>query len=313
MAETRHIPNSVDYPIDDPGAGVAFADGVLKPIAEAKISILDFGFTRSDAVYDVGHVWQGRFFCLDDHLDRFFASLEKARMVLPHSRADVKQILLTCVQRSTLRDAYVAMICTRGLPPKGTRDPRQCVNRFYAYAIPYIWIATPEQRLRGLHMIVSSVPRTPPESVDPTIKNYSWRDMSKGLFEAFDGGGETVVLLDQAGHVNEGPGFNVFAVRRGAIITPPTGVLEGITRKIVLRLCAEIGNPARLISMTAEELCTADEVFITSTAGGILPVTRINGRALGNGVPGPLTKQLSDLYWAKHEHSDYCTPVDYAD
>ena len=294
--------------------GAVFMDGEYLPIAEAKVSILDYGFTRSDTTYDVVHVWNGSFFRLEDHLDRFFRSLGKAHMSLPHDRDAVREILIECVRRTGLRDAYVAMLCTRGLPVTsrdGSRDPRHAINRFYAYAIPFIWIATPEQRERGMHMVISGVPRTAAASVDPTIKNYNWRDMVGGLFEAFERGAETVVMLDPEGHVNEGPGFNVFAVIDDEAVTPESGVLEGITRMSVMDLCQEIGVPTRFAKIRADELLEADEIFIASTAGGVMPVTRIDGRILGTGAPGPMTRRLTDLYWAKHDQGWHATPIDY--
>ena len=291
--------------------GIAFADGAYRPVAEAGISLLDFGFTRSDVTYDVVHVWKGAFFRLEDHLDRFLASLAKARLAPPYTRSDMRRILIECVRRSGLEDAYVAMLSTRGVPPPGTRDPRGFRNTFYAYAIPFVWIATPEQRRRGLRLMVGSRPRTAARSVDPTVKNYSWRDMSQSLLEAFDKDGETVVMLDAEGNVNEGPGFNVFIVLDGRVMTPASGVLEGITRKSVLELCAENGIPARCGTIGPEALRRAGEIFIASTAGGIVAVTRLDGREVGDGVPGPLTRRLSELYWASHEDDRHATRVDY--
>ena len=292
--------------------GTVFSDGEYLPIAEAKVSMLDFGFTRSDTTYDVVHVWNGSFFCLEDHLDRFFRSLDKAHMSIGYDRNALREILIECVRRTGLKNAYIAMLCTRGVPPKDTRDPRRFVNRFYAYAIPFVWIATPEQRARGMHMWIASIPRTSAESVDPTIKNYNWRDISRGLMEAFENGRETVVMLDGNGNVNEGPGFNIFAVIDGRVVTPDSGVLEGITRKAVLELCEEVGIDAALSTISGEALLDAEEIFITSTAGGLMPVTRINDRVLGNDAPGPMTQKLTDLYWSKHEAGWHATPVDYA-
>ena len=291
--------------------GAVFIDKEYRPISEAKISMLDFGFTRSDATYDVVHVWQGAFFRLEDHLDRFFRSLERAQMSIDHDRDEVRDILIECVRLTGLRDVYVAMVCTRGLPSKTTRDPRQCVNRFYAYAVPFIWIATPDQRKNGMHMVIASIPRTPAKSVDPTVKNYNWRDMARGLFEAFERGGETVVMLDNNGFVNEGPGFNIFTVTNNKISTPNEGVLEGITRLAVINICEEEKIPFSLARITADELLDADEIFITSTAGGIMPVTRLNGHVLGNGAPGPLTEKIRTSYWDKHQEARYQTQVFY--
>ncbi len=289
--------------------GMAYLDGRFCPMSEAKISVLDWGFLRSDATYDVVHVWQGRFFRLDLHLDRFLASVDKLRLTLPMGRDELVAILKECVRRSCLENAYVEMICTRGFSPTFSRDPRDAENRFIAFAIPFGWIADEAQRARGLRLAISKIPRIPPESVDPTVKNYHWLDIVQGLFEAYDRDAENVLLVDFDGNVTEGAGFNVFAVRDGRVATPGRGVLEGITRRTVLDLCAELAIPAEARALPAAELRAADEVFISSTAGGVMPVTEIDGGPVGDGKPGPVTGRLTALYWAKHEDPDWTTAV----
>ncbi len=289
--------------------GMAYLDGRFCPMSEAKISVLDWGFLRSDATYDVVHVWQGRFFRLDLHLDRFLASVAKLRLSLPVHRDELTAILKECVRRSGLENAYVEMICTRGFSPTFSRDPRDAENRFIAFAIPFGWIADEAQRARGLRLAISRIPRIPPESVDPTVKNYHWLDIVQGLFEAYDRGAENALLVDFEGNVTEGAGFNVFAVKDGRVATPGRGVLEGITRRTVLDLCAELAIPAEARPLPATELRAADEVFISSTAGGVMPVTEIDGAPVGDGKPGPVTAQLTALYWAKHEDPDWTTAV----
>ncbi|MBU2644367.1 aminotransferase class IV [bacterium] len=121
--------------------GTAYIDEQFLPISEARIPIIDWGFLHSDATYDVAHVWQGRFFRLDDHLDRFTHGMEQLHMSLPCNRDQIREVLFECVRLSGLQDAYVEMICTRGIPAHGSRDPRHWVNRFYAFAIPFVWIA----------------------------------------------------------------------------------------------------------------------------------------------------------------------------
>ena len=197
--------------------GSVFIDGDWKPLSEAKISMFDWGFTRSDATYDVVSAWHGAFFRLDDHLDRFFASLAKMRMSIPYTRDEVRTILHGCVRAGGLRDAYVAMVCTRGVPPKGSRDPRTATNRFYAYALPFVWIAPPDKQASGIDLHVSDRIRIAPESVDPTVKNYHWLDLVQSLFDAYDRGRDTSCVVDAAGNVAEGPGFNVFVVQDGVV------------------------------------------------------------------------------------------------
>ena len=293
--------------------GTAFIDGEYVPVREARIPILDYGFLRSDATYDVAHVWKGYMFRLADHLDRFERNVAALRMRLPLSRDAVRGVLIECVRRSGLRDAFVHMTCTRGLPARGSRDPRKCENRFYAFAIPFVWIASEEQRARGLHLHISSIQRIPRASVDPTVKNFHWIDLTRGLFEAYDSGAEVEVLVDGEGNVTEGPGFNLFVAAGGRLATPAAGVLDGMTRRTVFDLCQDINLGVDAESIPVERVRRGDEVFITSTAGGIMPVTKIDGVPLGDGKPGPLTKQLHDLYWSRKAAGWLGTAIDYGE
>ncbi len=291
--------------------GVAYIDGRIVPIDQAKISICDWGFLHSDATYDVAHVWDGKFFRLSDHIDRFFNAMGKLRMSIPHGRDGVQSILVDCVRASGLRQAYVEMICTRGIPQPGSRDPRTCKNRFYAFAVPFIWLADPDKQARGLHLVVSRQQRIPPASVDPTVKNYHWLDLVMGLFEAYDLGGETTVLVDGRGNLVEGPGFNIFCVKARTLTTPGHGVLEGITRRTVIEMAADLGYRVRLRNLQAQEARTADELFATSTAGGIIPIRQIDRHIIGSGTPGSVTRELKQKYWALHKEAQYTLTIDY--
>lgn len=291
--------------------GVAWIDGSYVPLAEACVPILDRGFVRSDATYDVAHVWQGSFFRLHDHVERFFASMAALRFDLGMSRQEVADILLGCVSRSGLRDAYVQMTCTRGVPPRGTRDPSLCRNRFYAFAQPFVWIANEAQRRQGLRMVVSSIERIAPESIDPRVKNFHWLDLTQGIFEALDRGSEVPVLIDRNGSITEGPGFNVFVVEGGRLATPCHGVFEGMTRRTVFELCADLQLTCTGQGISPERLRRADEAFATSTAGGIMPITEVDGCPIGAGVPGPITERLRAHYWARQEEGWLATPVAY--
>ena len=259
--------------------GVAFIDGEYVSPDEAKVSIFDIGFSRGDAVYDTVSAWKGYFFRLDDHVARFLRSCAGARLTCPHPPEDLKRILATCVHRAGLEDAYVQMIVTRGrFPSGGPRDPRLCQNRFVGFALPYIWIISPERQETGIDLALVENRRTPTEAIDPRIKNFNWMDLQRGLFEALDRGADTAVLL-----------------------TPRTNVLEGITRATVFDLAREVGVPVQEADLRPDALRTADETFLSSTAGGIMPVTRVDGQPLGTGRPGPLTMRLRRLYWDKRE------------
>jgi branched-chain amino acid aminotransferase len=144
--------------------GAAFVDGRFVPVAEARVPILDWGFLRSDATYDVAHVWRGCFFRLEDYLDRFERSMEHLRLSPPYDRSEIRDILIECVRLSGLRDAYAEVICTRGIPKLGSRDPRDCDNRFYAFVVPFIW--RPSRLTRPSRTTTGSTSR--PGSSNPT-------------------------------------------------------------------------------------------------------------------------------------------------
>lgn len=291
--------------------GCAWIQGEYVPIREAKISLLDAGFSRSDVTYDVVAVWDGAFFRLGDHLDRFERSLDRLHLQLEVDRGEIEEILHTCVRRSGLREAYVDMIATRGWPARGGRDPWTFKNQFYAYAIPYLWIVEPDQQETGSHLVIArNTVRIPEASVDPTVKNFHWGDLTRGHFEAHARGGTIAALPDLGGNLTEGPGFNLFLVIDGELHTPDRGVLQGITRRTVLELADEHGIAARVHAIPVGDAERADEAFVTSTAGGVMPVTIIDGRPLGDGTPGPITTRLRQAYWDAHADPRWITPVD---
>ena len=292
--------------------GCAWIDGDYVPIAEARIPILDTGFTRSDLTHDVVSVWNGRFFRLEAHLNRFENNFNRLSMTHRLSRQERQEILFECVRRSGIKTAYVQMIMTRGVPPRGVRDPRQFENRFYAFAIPYVWILKMEDQEIGTHIVICrDTVRIPPQAVDPTVKNFHWGDLVQGMFEAYDRGGVLAVLTDDEGHITEGPGFNLFAYHKGVLRTPARGVLEGITRMTVLELAEALDIPTSREMFGMDILTEADEIFLSSTAGGVLPVTTMDGSPVKDGKPGKITMQLRKRYWEAHDEDRWSTPVDY--
>ena len=289
--------------------GYAWIDNKYVELAEAKIPILDWGFLRSDATYDVVHVWKGRFFCLDKHIDRFFESTKKLRMPCQISRDELKKILANCVIKGKLENAYVEMIQTRGMSPKFVRDPRLATPRVMAFAVPFGWILKQEDFEKGLNVLLTDIKRIPPSSVDPTIKNYHWMDLVTGMLDAYEKGNDTAVLVDENNNITEGPGFNLFCINDSGIFTPDHGVLEGITRQSIFDLAKELHLPIIKKSISVDELYGAKELFATSTAGGIMPITRVSGQEIGKGSVGSLTRQLHKLYWEKHSDDSWSTSI----
>ena len=241
------MPNSLS-------SGAAWMNGKIIPITKACIPITDWGLTRSDITYDVAPVWNGSFFRLEDYLNRFFASIDSLRLNPEMTKHQIHKVLEDMVAASGMRESYVAMVCSRGVPSVlGSRDPRDCKNHFYAWCVPYIYVIRPEiSELGATALIANDVDRISDTSINPVVKNYHWGDFTKGIFEAKEKGYETVILTDSAGFITEGPGFNVFAIKGDALLTSGHGVLEGITRKTVLEIANELRLKSQIRKITKE-------------------------------------------------------------
>ncbi|RAH66731.1 aminotransferase class IV [Aspergillus aculeatinus CBS 121060] len=294
--------------------GVAWVDGELTPLHEARIPLLDQGFMHSDLTYDVPSVWDGRFFRLDDHITRLESSCQKLRLQLPLPREEVKRILVDMVAQSGIRDAFVEIIVTRGL--KGVRgtDPKDIHNRIYMFIQPYVWVMEPEvQPVGGSAIIARTVRRVPPGSIDPTVKNLQWGDLVRGLHEAADRGATYPFLTDGDTNLTEGSGFNVVIVKDGVLFTPQRGVLEGVTRKSVIDVARANSLDIRVELVPVENVYTADEIFMCTTAGGIMPITTLDGQPVKDGKVGPITKKIWDGYWAIHYDPAFSFAIAYED
>jgi branched-chain amino acid aminotransferase len=288
---------------------VAYVNGAFVPRGEARISIFDMGFLRGDGVFDTTSAWNGRVFKLSQHLERLDLSLRAARIACPLSMEELSGVILETARRCQLDNAYIQTIVTRGEPPLGVRDLTQCRPGLIVFVVPYVWILSPDQIRAGGRAIIASTRALPAQCLDPKIKSLSRQHFDLAVLQGKAAGMDVALILDLDGHVTEGPGFNVFAVRNGTLYSPPEGVLMGITRQTVFELAAEHGMPAREAQLTAYDLYAADEVFATSTAGGIMPLVEIDGRAIGDGKPGPVSERMHGLYWALRDSGRHGTPI----
>ena len=292
-----------DYELDTSSpyaAGAAWIEGEYVPASDARISIFDTGFGHSDLTYTVAHVWHGNIFRLSDHIDRLLDGARRLRLASPYDKADIARIAKRCVALSQLREAYVNITLTRGYGSrKGEKDLSKLTSQIYVYAIPYLWAFPPHEQIFGTSAIVPRhVRRAGRNTIDPTIKNYQWGDLTAASFEAKDRGARTGILLDADGCVAEGPGFNVVVVKDGALASPSRNALPGITRKTVFEIADARGVPAELRDVTSHELYHADELMAVTTAGGVTPITALDGAAVGDGEPGPITVAIRDRFWA---------------
>lgn len=288
---------------------VVYINGEFVPKAEAKISIFDYGFLRGDAIFDTTSAWNGYIFKLDAHIARLYRSLRAVHIPMPLSAEDLKQAIIETTRRCGLRNAYIQCIVTRGLPPEGERDLRLCRPTVLIFALPYVWILSPEKIQEGARVKISSTRSLPPQSLDPKIKSLDRLHFELAILEAKAAGMDETIMLDINGYVTEGPGFNVFLVQDNVLYSPPDGILMGITRQTVFEIAAEQGIRTQIAPLTAYDLFAADEVFLSSTAGGIMPVAEIDGRPIGEGKPGLISRQIHDAYWAMRESGRHGTPI----
>ncbi|PYI04320.1 branched-chain amino acid aminotransferase [Aspergillus sclerotiicarbonarius CBS 121057] len=294
--------------------GIAWVEGQLVPLSEARIPLLDQGFLHSDLTYDVPSVWDGRFFRLDDHLARLELGCAKLRLKFPIPRDEIKQILIDMVAKSGIRDAFVELIVTRGMKSVRGTKPEDIVNNLYMFIQPYLWVMEPEvQTVGGSAVIARTVRRVPPGAIDPTVKNLQWGDLTRGMFEASDRDAMYPFLTDGDAHLTEGSGFNIVLVKDGALYTPDRGVLHGVTRKSVIDVANACGIEVRLEVVPVELAYRCDEIFMCTTAGGIMPITELDGKPVNEGQIGPTTKKIWDRYWAMHYDPAYSFVVSYDD
>jgi branched-chain amino acid aminotransferase len=296
-------------PTDGTGtAGVAFIDGAYVPAAEARISVFDSGFTMGASVFDTLACWNGWLFKLDAHLDRLYRSAHAIRIDIPYSKASFREIVVETTRRAGLRDAYVQCIVTRGI--RGAGPPTTWPPTTIVYAVPYIWaVGGPEAIERGVRVITARTRNLPPEVLDPKIKNFNRLNGYLAKLEAMDVGADDAVLLDLRGCLAEGRGANIFLVRQARLYTPDADVLWGITRETVFEIAAKEGLPADFAHLTPYDLYNADEAFFCTTAGGIVPIVAADGRQVGDGTPGPITRRIAERHWQVHQDPRYAMQV----
>lgn len=274
------------------------------------MSIFDYGFTWGDCVYDVTSVWRDWFFKLDEHLERFERSCAGFRLACPYSRDEMKGILAECVDRAGLEDAYVKVEVSRGTTPGHSRDLRLARNRFTAYAIPYIWIWGEKKCREGANLhLCRRFERISSRAVDQRFKNYNRADLVQGRLDAYDAGCDDAVLVAPDGALSEGFGWNILLVSDGGVATPNENVLEGCTREAVREVCRDEGVPFELRRVEPEELGSADEVFATTTAGGVMPVIAIDSCPVADGRLGPITRMIQNRYWTRRAEGWHGTRV----
>ena len=287
---------------------IVYVNGEFVPECEAKISVFDHVVLYGDGVYDTLCAWNYQVFKLDEHLDRLYESAHAVKLEIPLAKQALKEVVLEVVRSNQLRNAYVKIIATRGVGAQPLMSPYNCTPGLIVFAVPYMSLVDGKEG-KGIRMIVSSLRRIPDECLSSKIKSCNYLNHILMRMEANEAGADDAIELDTEGYVCEAPGYNVFMVKGGAIHTPRDNILVGVTRATVLELAAEAGIPVVEGRIQPFDLYNADEMFLSSTAGGIFAVGELDGRAIGDGRMGPVTHRMRDGYQALLESGAKSTPV----
>jgi branched-chain amino acid aminotransferase len=275
-------------------------DGKLYDKADAKISVYDHGLLYGDGVFEGIRVYNGRIFELEAHLDRFWASAKAIRLTIPISREQFRSAMEETVRVNGFKDCYIRAVATRGPGDLGI-DPRKSPRPSLFIISDLISVYPREMYERGMSLITSSVIRNHPNALSARIKSLNYLNNILAKIEANDAGASEAVMLNHEGNVSECTAENIFIVREGQVQTPTAsdGILEGVTRKVMLRLCQRMQIPCVEKILQRHDLYIADECFLTGTGAEVVPVTKIDAREIGTGQPGPITKRLIEAF---HRH-----------
>jgi len=271
-----------------------YIDGEFYPKSDAKVSVYDHGLLYGDGVFEGIRAYSGIVFKLKEHLERLYRSAHTIRLRIPLKKNEMTRAVLETLRKNNLRNAYVRLVVTRGIGDLGL-DPRKCPKpTVIIITEPIIQIYGADAKEKGMTAVISWVKRDSVDATTHEIKSLNYLNSILAKIDANDAGVDEAICLDKNGFVCEGTGENIFIVKEGKIATPPisTGALAGVTRQRVMTLAEDLGYTVAERNITPNELFNADEVFFTGTAAEVVPVTEINRRVIGDGKPGPVTKQL---------------------
>jgi branched-chain amino acid aminotransferase len=270
-----------------------YISGKLYDKEDAKVSVYDHGLLYGDGVFEGIRSYSGRVFRLERHLERLYLSARAIRLEIPMSQTDMAAAVVSTLEANGIRDGYIRLVVTRGAGYLGL-DPRRTSNPQVIIITDHIELYPAELYEKGLSIITASTIRNHPNALNPRIKSLNYLNNIMAKIEGADAGAAEVLMLNIKGEVAECSGDNIFIVRDRAILTPPTdaGILEGVTREAVMELGRSAGLPVREVSLTRHDVYIADECFLTGTAAEIIPVVRCDGRTIGSGQPGPITRDI---------------------
>jgi branched-chain amino acid aminotransferase len=274
-----------------------YISGKLVDKNQATVSVYDHGFLYGDGVFEGIRVYSGKVFLLAEHLDRLYESARAIRLEIPMSKGDLAAAVNSTVAANNLADGYVRLVISRGAGYLGL-DPRKTANPQVIIIADTITLYPPETYEQGLKLITASTLRNHPQALSARIKSLNYLNNILAKIEGIDGGCVEALMLNHKGEVAECTGDNIFIVQKGTLKTPPVdaGILEGITRNAVIRLAREAKVNVAETTLLRHDIYIADECFLTGTAAEVVPVTSLDGRPIGDGKPGRITRDLLERF-----------------
>ncbi len=276
-----------------------YIDGKYYDERNARISVFDHGLLYGDGIFEGIRAYNGRVFKLKEHIDRLFCSAKAILLEIPMSHADLMAATLETCRRNRIRDGYIRLVVTRGAGTLGL-NPRSCKKPSVIIIAGKIQLYPAELYQHGMDIITVPTTRNLHSALNPAIKSLNYLNNVLAKIEANTAGVEEAIMLNAEGYVAECTGDNLFIVRNGALSTPPlsAGALYGITRQTVIELAEAAGLKVSEPALTRYDLFNADECFLTGTGAELIPVVKIDGRVIGTGKPGPITRRLEEDYHA---------------
>jgi branched-chain amino acid aminotransferase len=270
-----------------------YLDGQILPESQAKVSVFDHGLLYGDGVFEGIRFYNGRVFRLEDHTRRLYDSAKSILLQIPLTPEEMIQATVDTVRANGLRDGYIRTVVTRGTGPMGL-SPYKCTKATVFIIASSIQLYPEAAYLSGLTMATVATRRPRHDILPPSVKSLNYLNNVMAKVEAIQAGAEEGLMLNDQGLVAECTGDNIFIVRDGIVTTPPisAGALDGITRRVVFDICAELQIPIREQDMTRHDIFTCDECFLTGTAAEVIAAVKLDQRIIGTGKPGPMTERI---------------------
>jgi len=276
-----------------------YIDGKFLDQRDARISVFDHGLLYGDGIFEGIRAYNGRVFKLKEHIDRLFYSAKALLLELPMSHSEIMAATVETCRRNKIRDGYIRLVVTRGVGTLGL-NPNRCKNPSVIIIADKIQLYPQELYQRGMAIVTVPTTRNLHSALNPAIKSLNYLNNILAKIEAANSGCEEAIMLNAEGFVSECTGDNVFIVKEDHLLTPPlsAGALYGITRRVVMEIATESGLAVGEPNLTRYDLFNADECFLTGTGAELIPIEKIDGRVIGTGKPGAVTKKLVAQYRA---------------